>query len=69
MIAEYFNREPIGITYRNEEELLWKMDFGKEFARASQFRVIDYGFLWGEEFDSCGFDDVTYWIFKRDRDA
>lgn len=27
--------------------------------------LIDYGFLWGYEFDIAGFDDITWWLFEK----
>jgi spore coat polysaccharide biosynthesis protein SpsF len=65
ILAEYFSRELCEIPYRGEKDLLWKMDFGKNFLKYSGWKVLSYGFLWGYEFDDCGFDDVTYWVFER----
>ncbi len=68
LIGEYFNRTPVMISYRGEEDRLFKRDFGKLFLENFDCKVLDYGFLWGHEFDSAGFDDLTYWLFeKRDR--
>ena len=65
LMIEYFNRTLIEIPYHGKERLLWKMDFGKEFIQFSGWNVVDYGFLWGHEYDACGFDDCNYWIFER----
>lgn len=65
VINEYFNRTPVEIKYRGLDGLLWKMDFGSHFQDYSGWEVVSYGFLWGREFDSAGFDDTTYWIFRR----
>jgi len=27
--------------------------------------LVDYGFLWGHIYDSAGFDDITWWLFKK----
>ena len=65
LIAEYFNRTPVMINYRGEDDKLFKCDFGKLFLDNFSSRVLDYGFLWGNEFDCAGFDDMTYWLFEK----
>jgi len=65
LIAEYFNRTPVEIDYRGQSNMLFKRDFGKFFKENFECEVVDYGFLWGDEFDSAGFDDITYWLFEK----
>ena len=65
LIGEYFNRTPVMINYRGEDDRLFKRDFGKMFVENFDCIVVDYGFLWGYEFDSAGFDDITYWLFEK----
>jgi pseudaminic acid biosynthesis-associated methylase len=65
LIAEYFNRTPVMINYHGEDDRLFKRDFGKLFVQNFDCQVIDYGFLWGYEFDNAGFDDITYWVFEK----
>jgi pseudaminic acid biosynthesis-associated methylase len=65
LVGEYFNRTPIMISYRGEEDRLFKRDFGKLFVENFDCNVIDYGFLWGHEYDTAGFDDITYWLFEK----
>lgn len=65
ILGEYFSRTPIMINYRGEEDKLFKMDFGRYFVENFDCSVIDYGFLWGNEFDDAGFDDITYWVFEK----
>ncbi len=65
LIAEYFNRTPVMIHYRGEDDKLFKQDFGKLFADNFECELLDYGFLWGHEFDQAGFDDITYWLFEK----
>jgi pseudaminic acid biosynthesis-associated methylase len=69
LIAEYFNRTPVSLEYQGQKEKLFKSDFGKRFLENFNFNCIDYGFLWGHEFDVAGFDDITWWLFeKKNRD-
>jgi len=65
LIGEYFNRTPVMIEYRGENDKLFKRDFGKLFIEIFDCNLIDYGFLWGHEFDAAGFDDITYWLFEK----
>lgn len=65
LISEYFNRTPVMIEYRGEQNKLFKSDFGKTFISNFDVELVDYGFLWGHIYDSAGFDDITFWLFKK----
>jgi pseudaminic acid biosynthesis-associated methylase len=65
LLGEYFNRTPVSIEYRGEFDKLFKMDFGKFYLENFPVKLIDYGFLWGHEYDKAGFDDITYWLFQK----
>ncbi len=68
LVAEYFNRTPVSIDYRGESGLLFKRDFGKYYLENFDLKVLDYGFLWGHEYDEAGFDDMTWWLFEKKSD-
>jgi pseudaminic acid biosynthesis-associated methylase len=65
LLGEYFNRTPVMLKYRGEVDKLFKQDFGKLFIENFSVQLVDYGFLWGYEYDSAGFDDITWWLFER----
>lgn len=65
LISEYFNRTPTSLPYHGEPDKLFKRDFGKFFLERFPARVVDYGFLWGHEYDAGGFDDLTWWLFEK----
>jgi pseudaminic acid biosynthesis-associated methylase len=65
VIGEYFNRTPVMINYRGTDDKLFKRDFGKLFVENFDCEILDYGFLWGHEFDPAGFDDITFWLFEK----
>jgi|688.fasta_scaffold293714_1 pseudaminic acid biosynthesis-associated methylase len=65
LIAEYFNREPVSITYRGAEQKLFKRDFGKLFLENFNANLVDCGFLWSYIYEQGGFDDVTFWLFEK----
>lgn len=64
LLGEYFNRTPVTIEYQNKKDKLFKRDFGKLFSQNFDVSLVDYGFLWGHIYDSAGFDDITWWLFK-----
>jgi len=65
LIGEYFNRTPVSIKYQGEDDRLFKNDFGKIFQTNFNLKIVDYGFLWGHIYDAAGFDDFTWWLFKK----
>ena len=65
LIGEYFNRTPVMIKYQGQEDKLFKRDFGKLFIENFPVTLVDYGFLWGHIYDRAGFDDLTWWLFKK----
>lgn len=65
LIAEYFNRTPVMLSYQGQQNKLFKRDFGKLFIENFDVELVDYGFLWGHIYDKAGFDDITYWLFKK----
>ena len=67
LMGEYFNRTPVSIEYHGEKDKLFKRDFGKLFIESFKVNLVDYGFLWGHIYDAAGFDDVTWWLFEKQR--
>ena len=65
LMGEYFNHTPTQITYRGQADRLFKRDFGKLFHDNFDVQVVDYGFLWGTEFDAAGFDNINWWLFEK----
>jgi pseudaminic acid biosynthesis-associated methylase len=60
---EYFNPYLIGVSYREEDKMLWKGDYGSMYLdRFPDLRCIGYGFSWKRE---TGLDNVTWWIFEK----
>ncbi len=65
LIGEYFNRTPMMLDYQGQKDKLFKRDFGKMFIENFPVQLLDHGFLWGHLYDAAGFDDITYWLFKK----
>jgi pseudaminic acid biosynthesis-associated methylase len=66
-INEYFNPEPVEVTYRGHSERLYKRDFAAEFIDAnggnSKIRVVDYGFLWSRVNPNYG--DSNWFLLEK----
>jgi pseudaminic acid biosynthesis-associated methylase len=65
LMGEYFNRTPAMIEYQGERDRLFKRDFGKLFIENFRVELLGYGFLWGHIYDAAGFDDITWWLFRK----
>ena len=65
LMGEYFSRTPVRIDYQDEQDKLFKSDFGKTFMEHHDVKLLDYGFLWGHLYDKAGFDDITWWLFEK----
>jgi len=65
LMGEYFNRTPVMLGYQGQKDKLFKRDFGKLFIENFPVELLDYGFLWGHLYDNAGFDDITWWLFKK----
>jgi pseudaminic acid biosynthesis-associated methylase len=65
LMGEYFNRTPVMLEYQGQKDRLFKRDFGKLFLQNFSVELVDYGFLWGAIYDDAGFDDTTWWLFKK----
>ena len=62
-ISEYFNPEPIMISYRNNKDKLFKRDFAKEIWKIyPKLKLLDYGFHWKEDPIKKGCCDNPNWF-------
>jgi spore coat polysaccharide biosynthesis protein SpsF len=63
LCIEYFSSQPETITYRGEDGLLFKRDFGSLYLDLfSDLRLVDYGFFWKR---TTVMDDSTWWLFRK----
>lgn len=63
MCREYFAHTPETITYRGEEGLLFKRDFGGHFMDLfPDLEPIAEGFFWQR---TTGIDNGTWWLFRK----
>ncbi len=60
---EYFSKQPETVTYRGEQDLLFKRDFGRFILeRHPGLRVLATGFFWSV---IGPYDDTTWWLFQK----
>ena len=64
LIAEYFSPSPIGVSYRGQEDALFKRDFaGEMMDLVEQFELVDYKFVYSrEKFPQ---DDITWFLLEK----
>lgn len=60
---EYFSDKPEEITYRGQQGVLFKRDFGGFWLDSfPDLEVRDYGFAWKR---ATGLDNLTWWLFEK----
>ena len=65
LMIEYFNPNPVEVTYRGHQDKLFKRDFAKEFwQKYKELELIDYGFFWSQDKFTNG-DDTNWFLFKK----
>jgi pseudaminic acid biosynthesis-associated methylase len=65
LISEYYNPEPVSVTYRGHKDRLYKRDFAGEFLDANRdFRLVDYRFDYRREYPGLN-DDMTTFLLER----
>ncbi len=65
LVAEYYNRSPVTIRYRDHAERLFKRDFAGEILdRFPALRLVDYGFQYHRDpvFPA---DDLTWFLLEK----
>ncbi len=64
-MVEYYNPTPVMITYRGNDNKLFKRDFAGEFMDLyTDISLIDYGFVWHKD-NNFPCDDLTWFLMKK----
>jgi len=64
LCMEYFSDTPVEKTYRGQQGLLFKRDFGAWYQdRYPNLTCLRYGFIWKRELPV--FDNVNWWLFGK----
>lgn len=65
IVAEYYNRTPVAISYRGHRNRLFKRDFANEILdRHTQMELLDYGFVYSPDVKFPQ-DDVTLFVTRN----
>lgn len=63
LIAEYYNPDPVELTYRGHSGKLFKRDFAGEIMSRYPLKLIDYRFFYhGDRFPQ---DDIVAFLFEK----
>jgi pseudaminic acid biosynthesis-associated methylase len=66
-IAEYYNQDPIEVTYRGHTGKLFKRDFaGDMLKRFPDLKLVNYGFAYQND-PAFPLDDITWFLLEKSR--
>lgn len=64
-IAEYYNPTPVSISYRGNEDRLFKRDFAGEMLDSfKDLELVDYGFTYHRDIP-CEYDDLNWFLLQK----
>lgn len=65
LVAEYYNPTPVSISYRGNNDRLFKRDFaGEIMERHPEVRLVDYGFSYHRD-PAFPQDDITWFLMEK----
>ena len=64
MVAEYYNPSPVNLSYRGNEETLFKRDFAGELMEQYGLKLVDYGFIYKRD-NWAPQDDITWFLLEK----
>ena len=67
LILEYFSTEDIQKKYRGKKDLLFLRDYGEKFLKTRRVKLVNCGFFYSKIYKKAGFDNITFWLFKKTR--
>lgn len=67
LVAEYYNPEPVSLSYRGHANRLFKRDFAGEIMdRYPEIQLLDYGFVYRHD-RNFPQDDITWFLMEKGR--
>lgn len=64
-VAEYYNPSPVTVTYRGNQERLFKRDFAGELMdKYPDLQLVDYGFTYHRD-NNFPLDDSTWFLLEK----
>jgi|TARA_A200000159_G_scaffold155931_1_gene170270 pseudaminic acid biosynthesis-associated methylase len=64
LVAEYYSPDPTVITYRGEQDKLFKRDFAGDLIDRYGMKLVDYGFLYKRD-NWAPQDDITWFLLEK----
>jgi len=64
LIVEYYNPTPVVVSYRGNEDRLFKRDFAGEMIDKYNMKLVDYGFVYHRD-HSFPLDDMTWFLLEK----
>lgn len=64
VISEYFNPNPVSISYRGHENKLFKRDFAGDLIDNFGLKLIDYGFVYNRD-NWAPQDNITWFLLEK----
>lgn len=64
LVSEYYNPEPVKITYRGHEDKLFKRDFAGDLIEDYGLKLVDYGFVYKRD-NWAPQDDITWFLLEK----
>lgn len=62
LCMEYFAPQCEEIKYRDNQEMMWRNDFGSLYLDKYKLRVVGYGFAWKR---ITKLDNLTWWLMEK----
>jgi spore coat polysaccharide biosynthesis protein SpsF len=64
-VAEYYNPSPVQVSYRGNQDRLFKRDFaGEMLERFPDLRLVDYAFIYHRD-NNYPQDDITWFLLEK----
>ena len=64
LVCEYYNPSPVSISYRGNDDRLFKRDFAGEMIDRFNLKLIDYGFNYKRDMYHTN-DDTTWFLMEK----
>ncbi|MEX0307178.1 MAG: pseudaminic acid biosynthesis-associated methylase [Ruegeria sp.] len=64
LVAEYFDPNPVAITYRGHTDRLFKRDFAGELIDDFDLKLVDYGFFYKRD-QLIPQDNITWFLLEK----
>lgn len=64
LLVEYYNPNPVSVTYRNNSDVLFKRDFAGEMIEKYHLKLINYGFVYHRD-NYFSLDDMNWFLLSK----